>query len=91
MRLGKHGKAHGPAEKISAMTHAATWRIALTLVVACLLLNVACANTPEPAADHLGQENMSPEELEAELKKVQEEVRILRVFVRQIVVPLQSI
>ncbi len=59
------------------MTHAATWRITLAFAVACLLLNVACAHSPDPDADHQGQENMSPEELEAELKKVQEEVRKL--------------
>jgi hypothetical protein len=59
------------------MTHAANWRIALTFAIACLFLNEACAHTPAHDADHAGQENMSPEELEAELKKVQEEVRIL--------------
>ena len=58
------------------MTHAAKWRITLTFAVACLFLNVVYAHTPAHDADHAGQENMSPEDLEAELKKVQEEVRI---------------
>jgi hypothetical protein len=56
------------------MTHAGKWRISL-VVIACLLLNAACAHTPSQDADHAGQEDLSPEELEAELKKVQEEVR----------------
>uniref|UniRef100_A0A7S0M473 EF-hand domain-containing protein n=1 Tax=Cryptomonas curvata TaxID=233186 RepID=A0A7S0M473_9CRYP len=60
------------------MTHAAKWRITLAFAVACLFLNAVCAHTPAHDADHAGQENMSPEELEAELKKVQEEVEKLR-------------